>query len=83
MASDTCSTSSNHTPTIVISDTPGWNLGQVSGSRSGRHPQHEFILMDVLGGDEQLPIFDYVVLNGVFNYRGPIDRDEMMRYGSS
>lgn len=45
-----------------------------------RHPQHEFILMDVLGGDEELPIFDYVVLNGVFNYRGPIDRTEMMRY---
>ena len=44
-----------------------------------RHPQHEFILMDVLGGDEELPIFDYVVLNGVFNYRGPIDRTEMMR----
>jgi SAM-dependent methyltransferase len=45
-----------------------------------RHPQHEFILMDVLAGDENLPIFDYVVLNGLFNYRGPIQRSEMMRY---
>jgi SAM-dependent methyltransferase len=45
-----------------------------------RHPQHEFILMDVLDNDEPLPVFDYVVLNGVFNYRGPIERSEMMRY---
>jgi hypothetical protein len=30
--------------------------------------------------DEALPVFDYVVLNGVFNYRGPIERSEMMRY---
>jgi hypothetical protein len=36
--------------------------------------------MDVLEDDEQLPIFDYVVLNGVFNYRGSIGRDDMLRY---
>jgi SAM-dependent methyltransferase len=45
-----------------------------------RHPKREFVLMDVLESDEALPVFDYVVLNGVFNYRGPIDRDRMMRY---
>lgn len=45
-----------------------------------RHPQHEFILMDVLESDEQLRIFDYVVLNGVFNFRGPIERGDMLRY---
>ena len=45
-----------------------------------RHPQHEFLLMDVLDADEGLPVFDYVLLNGVFNYRGPIERSEMMRY---
>jgi SAM-dependent methyltransferase len=45
-----------------------------------RHPHHEFILMDVLEADEQLPTFDYVVLNGVFNYRGPIERSDMLRY---
>ena len=45
-----------------------------------RHPRHEFILMDVLEDDEQLPIFDYVVLNGVFNYRGPIESGDMLRY---
>jgi SAM-dependent methyltransferase len=45
-----------------------------------RHPQHEFILMDVLEDDEQLPVFDYVVLNGIFNYRGAIERSDMVRY---
>jgi SAM-dependent methyltransferase len=45
-----------------------------------RHRQHEFILMDVLEDNEKLPIFDYVVLNGVFNYRGPIERSVMLRY---
>ena len=45
-----------------------------------RHPQHEFILTDVLESDEQLRIFDYVVLNGVFNFRGPIERGDMLRY---
>jgi SAM-dependent methyltransferase len=50
------------------------------GAARARHPQHEGILMDVLEADEQLSIFDYVVLNGVFNYRGPIERDDMLRY---
>lgn len=45
-----------------------------------RHPRQEFVLMDVLDSDEALPVFDYVVLNGVFNYRGSIDRGRMMRY---
>jgi SAM-dependent methyltransferase len=45
-----------------------------------RHPRHEFILMDVLEADDALSSFDYVVLNGVFNYRGPIGYAEMTRY---
>ena len=45
-----------------------------------RHPQHEFMLMDVLDSDDALPVFDYVVLNGLFNYRGAIDRPRMMLY---
>jgi SAM-dependent methyltransferase len=45
-----------------------------------KHRHHEFILMDVLEDNEKLPIFDYVVLNGVFNYRGPIERSDMLRY---
>jgi SAM-dependent methyltransferase len=45
-----------------------------------RHPRHEFILMDVLAVDDALPVFDYVVLNGVFNYRGPIEQKRMVEY---
>ena len=45
-----------------------------------RHPRHEFLLMDVLSNDEALPIVDYVVLNGVFNYRGPIEQSRMVEY---
>ena len=45
-----------------------------------RHPRHEFLLMDVLATDDALPVFDYVVLNGVFNYRGPIEQSRMVEY---
>jgi SAM-dependent methyltransferase len=45
-----------------------------------RQPQHEFVLMDVLDADEALPVFDYVVLNGVFNFRGSIKYDRMLHY---
>jgi len=45
-----------------------------------RHPQAEFILMDVLDSDAGLPDYDYVLLNGVFNYRGPIPYERMLRY---
>jgi len=36
--------------------------------------------MDVLESDEDLPDFDYITLNGVFNYRGPIPENAMTRY---
>jgi hypothetical protein len=45
-----------------------------------RHLQSEFILMDVLAADEALPTFDYVVMNGVFNYKGSIEYDRMLEY---
>jgi len=45
-----------------------------------RHPQAEFIAMDVLESDTGLPQYDYVVLNGVFNYRGEIDCADMLDY---
>lgn len=45
-----------------------------------KHPQHEFLLMDVLGDDAALPVFDYVILNGVFNYRGAIEQSRMIEY---
>jgi SAM-dependent methyltransferase len=45
-----------------------------------RHPSADFILMDVLESDQNLPDYDYVVLNGLFNYRGPIDEPTMLEY---
>lgn len=45
-----------------------------------RHPEAELILMDVLESDEDLAIFDYVILNGLFNFRGELSQEEMMRY---
>jgi SAM-dependent methyltransferase len=45
-----------------------------------KHPSRDFILMDVLANDDALPVFDYVILNGLFNYRGRIDYGEMMAY---
>jgi SAM-dependent methyltransferase len=45
-----------------------------------RHPGSAFIMMDVLESDEGLPEYDYVVLNGVFNYRGPIEQERMLEY---
>jgi len=45
-----------------------------------RHPSATFIQMDVLESDDDLPLFDYITLNGVFNYRGPVAEDAMVRY---
>jgi SAM-dependent methyltransferase len=45
-----------------------------------RRPDRVFLRMDVLADDAELPMFDYVVLNGVFNYRGVIPFDRMLTY---
>ena len=48
-----------------------------------RHPATEFIQMDVLESDAGLLNYDYVVLNGLFNYRGGIDYQTMLEYWRS
>ena len=45
-----------------------------------RHPGGTFILLDVLESDESLPDFDYVIMNGVFNFRGHIPEESMLQY---
>ena len=45
-----------------------------------RHPEATFLQMDVLKTDEGLPQYDYIVMNGLFNYRGEVNQPEMMRY---
>ena len=45
-----------------------------------RHPQATFVQMDVLDSDEHLAMFDYVVMNGVFNFRGAVAEPAMRDY---
>lgn len=45
-----------------------------------RHPEADLRQMDVLADDTKLPDYDYVVMNGVFNFRGKIPYEEMLAY---
>jgi SAM-dependent methyltransferase len=45
-----------------------------------RNPECEFIQMDVLECDAELAEYDYIVLNGLFNYRGKISETDMLDY---
>jgi SAM-dependent methyltransferase len=45
-----------------------------------RHPEGTFILLDVLESDENLPDFDYIIMNGVFNFRGHVPEESMLHY---
>lgn len=45
-----------------------------------RHPEAEFLLIDVLESDDELSEYDYVILNGIFNFRGTISYERMLAY---
>ena len=45
-----------------------------------RHPDADLIEVDILDRDAALPDYDYVVMNGVFNYRGELSRERMLAY---
>ena len=45
-----------------------------------RNPGAEFILADILDSDDELGEYDYVILNGVFNWRGDLDQEQMLSY---
>lgn len=45
-----------------------------------RAPDVPLLQIDVLDSDEALGDFDYVVMNGVFNYRGALAHDAMTTY---
>jgi len=53
--------------------------GFLSAARR-RHPEADLRRLDVLTEEADLPDYDYVILNGVFNYRGRIPYDEMLSY---
>ncbi len=45
-----------------------------------RRPDASFVLLDVLESDQRLADFDYVIMNGVFNFRGHVTEESMLRY---
>ncbi|MEO5671698.1 MAG: class I SAM-dependent methyltransferase [Ramlibacter sp.] len=45
-----------------------------------KYPSADFRRADVLANPDSLPMCDYVVMNGLFNYRGGTPRDEMLAY---
>jgi SAM-dependent methyltransferase len=45
-----------------------------------RHPDADLVRMDVLASDAELAEYDYVILNGLFNFRGEISEAEMFDY---
>lgn len=45
-----------------------------------KHPSTNYFCVDILNTRVQLPIFDYVVLNGVFTEKRELAHDEMWEY---
>ncbi len=45
-----------------------------------RHPQADLDVLDVLRSDASLAQYDYVVMNGLFNWRGNLSARTMKRY---
>lgn len=48
-----------------------------------KHPGSTFYQDDILSPDAQVPVHDYVVMNGIFNYKGNHSFDEMWEYCQS
>jgi SAM-dependent methyltransferase len=51
-------------------------------SRS-KYPENTYHEVDVLDNNDQLPQFDYVIMNGIFTQKLDIDYESMFRYTSS
>lgn len=47
---------------------------------STRHRNADLRVLDVLALDAEFPDYDYVVMNGLFNYRGAIGEERMLSY---
>jgi SAM-dependent methyltransferase len=45
-----------------------------------KYPDNRYWCLDALAGDDQLPSFDYVVMNGVFTEKLDLSFDEMLGY---
>lgn len=53
---------------------------QVLDAARAKHPDRTFWNLDVLVDDSALPEYDYVVLNGVFQWKGSATQEEMIHY---
>ena len=51
----------------------------IEGARE-RHPDADLIEMDILDRAAALPDYDYVVINGLFNYRGELSHERMLAH---
>ena len=45
-----------------------------------KYPDRRFYDIDVLANDSGLPVFDYVIINGIFHWKGPITQVAMENY---
>lgn len=45
-----------------------------------RHPNAKLVVGNLLESDSDIGVFDYVIMNGIFNYRGAMSFDDMSRY---
>jgi hypothetical protein len=45
-----------------------------------KHPHVPYLEVDLLDPDASIPRFDYIVMNGLFNYKGDLDQEEMWTY---
>jgi SAM-dependent methyltransferase len=50
------------------------------GAARARHPDAHFLRLDAVERPDELPEFDYIVMNGIFNYRGEVGYEAMLAY---
>ena len=48
-----------------------------------KHPHIRYHQVDILESPDDLPVFDYVVMNGLLTLRGEVPRDEMVEYAEA
>ena len=45
-----------------------------------KYPDKDFYCLDILEDNDNLPVFDYIVMNGVFTEKRALNFDEMLEY---
>jgi hypothetical protein len=66
---------------ITTIDYSGLDLSEVFINLSkSKYPHNAYYHVDILSDSVRLPTFDYIVMNGVFNFKGELSFDEMFAY---